>query len=882
MSDTLVCTVCGRNNRENAKYCRFCGVLTETVGAGPTAMAAVELAMSAASAAAVTPASSAIRAARTAPALDIPSDYIGQAEVRKELDAEKRSLKFQRERVKAGIGGVVGRKIFVFRGDTGTGKTLAASCFVKELQHEKCLESDRATIIEARKLAKQYPDEFALASFLQEQKPAILVVDNATENLAFVHELILAVNKSEVECICVVIGSREGFEECFKNNLEDRQRVSKAFDFAELSNDELALVLLKKLRESNFVVDPALKQHFDAYIAERRGDSECEYKNGWLVEKDIIPAISKNQEVRLTSLNAGSLSAQDYRTILAEDLPLKYKPRTVDEILAELDAMVGLTDVKAAIRGIANKIIMQKKKAEQEGSAVKGEGNNIVITGNPGTGKTTIVRTLAALFKEIELLPSEKLIETDGNGLKGSYVGQSKDKVNELCEKAMGGVLFVDEDYTLANENGAVDSFAEEAATTLMKYLEDRRTEFVGVVAGYKKEMDNFLDKINPGMRRRFKHYLHLPDYTADELFTIFEKFNVEKNGYVLTGEARELARAAIRDMVNNKSPGFGNAGDIRVFYEKITSRQSDRLVKLSATEQDAGLKTIEAADIGYQRKKQLSVDEVLVELDAMVGMVDVKKAVREIANKILIQKEIEEKEGTKTKGEGNNIILTGNPGTGKTTIVRTLGKLFKAIGLLPTDNVIEIDGNGLKGSYVGQSKDTVNEYCRKAMGGILFVDEAYTLANERGPVDSFAEEAATTLMKYLEDHRTEFVGIAAGYPKEMEYFLDKINPGMRRRFKHYLYLPDYSAEELFLILQSMAKQQGYSFTPQALEISKEAVFAMHRNKGLNFGNAGEIRVFFEKITTRQSSRLATLSREERAGKLKTIEAEDIPEGREQ
>jgi SpoVK/Ycf46/Vps4 family AAA+-type ATPase len=1116
----------------------------------------------------------ALTAARVAPAPDIPADYVGQAEVRRELDAEKRSLKFQRERVKAGIGGVAGRKIFVFRGDTGTGKTLVASCFVKELQREKCLESDRETTIEARKLARQYADEFALAQFLQEQKPAVLVVDNATETPAFVHELILAVNKAEAECICIIIGSRDGFEECFKNNVEDRQRVAKTFDFAELSNGELALVLLKKLKENNFIVDPALKQHFEAYIAERRGDPECDYKNGWLVEKDIIPTINKNQEARLTSPDAGSPGAQDYRTILADDLPLKHKPRTVDEILAELDSMVGLADVKAAIRGIANKILMQKKKAEQEGSALKGEGNNIVITGNPGTGKTTIVRTLAALFKEIELLPSEKLIETDGNGLKGSYVGQSKDKVNELCEKAMGGVLFVDEAYTLANENGAVDSFAEEAATTLMKYLEDRRAEFVGVVAGYKKEMDNFLDKINPGMRRRFKHYLHLPDYTAEELFTIFEKFNVEKNGYVLTEEARELARMAIRDMVNNKGPGFGNAGDIRVFFEKVTSRQSDRLAKLSAAEQDAGLKTIDAADIGYQKKqrrsvdgvlaeldamvgmaevkkavrgiankiqieldiekkekeaaeaagknwedikaakkqdkegnniiitgnpgtgkttivrtlgklfnamgllptetvvetdgnglkgsyvgqskdrvndlcaqamggilfvdeaytladengpsdsfaeeaavtlmkhleddrdkfvgiaagypkemnnfldkinpgmrrrfkhnlhlpdysaeelflifrgmakakeliltadalsaveeaiadmynnkgpnfgnageiriflerietrksdrlselksgghdltmeemktieaadigyekkKRLSVDEVLAELDAMVGMIDVKKAVREIANKILIQKEIEEKEGTKAKGEGNNIVLTGNPGTGKTTIVRTLGKLFKAIGLLPTDNVIETDGNGLKGSYVGQSKDTVNEYCRKALGGILFVDEAYTLANEQGPVDSFAEEAATTLMKYLEDRRAEFVGVVAGYPQEMEYFLDKINPGMRRRFKHYLHLPDYSAEELFLILQSMAKQQGYSFTPQALALSEEAVFALYRTKGRHFGNAGEIRVFFEKITTRQSSRLAALSREERADRLKTIEAEDVP-----
>jgi SpoVK/Ycf46/Vps4 family AAA+-type ATPase len=381
-------------------------------------------------------------------------------------------------------------------------------------------------------------------------------------------------------------------------------------------------------------------------------------------------------------------------------------------------------------------------------------------------------------------------------------------------------------------------------------------------------------------MRRRFKHNLHLPDYSAEELFLIFKGMAKAKE-LIFTADAFRAVEEAITDMYNNKGPHFGNAGEIRIFLERIETRKSDRLSELKSTGHNLSMeemKTIEAADIGYQKKKRLSVDDVLAELDAMVGMVDVKKTIREIANKILIQKEIEEKEGTKAKGEGNNIVLTGNPGTGKTTIVRTLGKLFKAIGLLPTDNVIETDGNGLKGSYVGQSKDKVNELCEKAMGGILFVDEAYTLANERGSADSFAEEAATTLMKYLEDRRADFVGVAAGYPKEMEYFLDKINPGMRRRFKHYLHLPDYSAEELFLILQSMAKQQGYHFTPQALEIAEEAVHGMHRNKGLNFGNAGEIRVFLEKVTSRQSSRLAALSQAERADKLKIIEAEDLPD----
>jgi SpoVK/Ycf46/Vps4 family AAA+-type ATPase len=271
------------------------------------------------------------------------------------------------------------------------------------------------------------------------------------------------------------------------------------------------------------------------------------------------------------------------------------------------------------------------------------------------------------------------------------------------------------------------------------------------------------------------------------------------------------------------------------------------------------------------------TVDEILAELDGMIGLTDVKQAVREIANKIRIQKERDEQAGTSYQGEGNNIIITGNPGTGKTTVVRTLGQLFKAIGLLPTDRVIEIDGNGLKGSYLGQSKDRVNDFCKQARGGILFVDEAYTLANENGAADEYAREAAETLMKHLEDDRTRMVGIAAGYPRQMQWFLDKINPGMRRRFKHFLHLPDYTAEELCAIFDQMAAKAGFVLNDNASKKAHEAINLIHANKGPNFGNAGEIRIFFERTTSRQSTRLAGLPKEGRVSMLNVITTDDIP-----
>jgi SpoVK/Ycf46/Vps4 family AAA+-type ATPase len=260
--------------------------------------------------------------------------------------------------------------------------------------------------------------------------------------------------------------------------------------------------------------------------------------------------------------------------------------------------MVGMKEVKETLRGIANKLAYHKKIMEQTGKVPDDEGNNICITGNPGTGKTTIVRILAKLFKAIGLLADDKPLEIQGADLKASFVGQSKDKVNEYCRQAMGRVLFIDEAYSLVNEHGPIDAFADEAITTLLAHLENDRDKFVCVVAGYPREMDTFIKKSNLGMRRRFKHYIHLPDYTADELIKIFESFNVKKAGYTLTDSAREKAREAIRKMVANKGPTFGNAGDIRTFFEKITGNTANRVSKLPNDLQNAILQVIEAEDI--------------------------------------------------------------------------------------------------------------------------------------------------------------------------------------------------------------------------------------------------------------------------------------------
>jgi SpoVK/Ycf46/Vps4 family AAA+-type ATPase len=854
----FICPSCSRENRPAAKFCRFCGKSMPEAVEQPSTAAGQGAPESASATQAPPP----------------PSDYIGLGGIRAELEQIQKSIDFQRKKAEKG-GIVIEAKagIFVFRGNTGTGKTLVAASFVKDLKKAKCLESDIITTISARALSRQHKDEFALANFLTETKPAALVVDNAAEDEPFLHELLLALGKARQNCIAILLGLGDPFDEFFKNYPEDKQRVSRFFEFPDPSTEELSLILEKKLREKGYVFAPSMNDVFITYIKERRHDPRCEHKNGWLVENDIIPAIEKNQEERLRQQD--SLSAEDYKTILEIDAPLKNKKRTVDEILAELDSMIGLGEVKKAVRAIAQAIVMQK---EREAKGLKGQGQaiHIVFTGNPGTGKTTVARRLGQLFQTIGLLSSDKIVETDRAGMVGQYVGTTAPLVNEACDKALGGILFIDEAYTLSGgKEGNADSFGQEAIDTLLKRMEDDRGKFVVIAAGYKDEMDRFIQS-NPGLKSRFTHFLHLEDYSPEELYAIFESM-AKQNGYELAAGAKEIAREAIEDIHRSRGRDFANGRTMRNLFDDAIRRMGSRLAALPAGERtEEALALIEAQDIPYEKKKILTVEEILAELDAMTGLANVKQEVRKLANAIRLQQERRE-QGLGDQGQAIHIVFTGNPGTGKTTVARKLGALFKAMELLPRPDVIEKDKSGMVGQYVGQTPKLVNQVCDDAMGAILFVDEAYTLAGESGAIDSFGKEAIETLMKRMEDDRGKFVVIAAGYKKEMERFLNA-NPGMKSRFTHYIHLEDYNPGELFAIFDSMLAKQQYVLAEDGRAAVKEAIEDIYQNRGNDFANGRTMRNLCDEVVRRLGDRVASLPREERTKDvLTTITAADIP-----
>lgn len=254
----------------------------------------------------------------------------------------------------------------------------------------------------------------------------------------------------------------------------------------------------------------------------------------------------------------------------------------LDTLMAQLDELVGLEEVKKEVRSLINLIKVRKLRKEND-LPVPPMSLHLVFLGNPGTGKTTVARLLAGLYAAIGVLEKGQLVEVDRSGLVAGYVGQTALKTQEVINSALGGVLFIDEAYSLAS--GGENDYGREAIETLLKAMEDHRDELVVIAAGYDEPMEMFISS-NPGLESRFNKYFYFPDYNGDELFRIMQS-QCSKNGYVLEGEAAEAAKAMLTQMYENRDENFGNGRDVRNRFEDMVSRHSDRVAAMDSPDRD-------------------------------------------------------------------------------------------------------------------------------------------------------------------------------------------------------------------------------------------------------------------------------------------------------
>ena len=268
-----------------------------------------------------------------------------------------------------------------------------------------------------------------------------------------------------------------------------------------------------------------------------------------------------------------------------EDMPVE----NIEDLKRELNELIGLSGVKREVNNLINMVTVHKLRSQSNLKAVD-MSLHMVFSGNPGTGKTTIARLMARIYRSLGVLSKGQLVEVDRSGLVAGYVGQTAAKTSKVVESAIGGVLFIDEAYSLAA--GSENDFGQEAINTLLKLMEDHRDDLVVIVAGYDVLMDGFIHS-NPGLESRFNRYLHFDDYTIDEMLDILD-LQLKKGQYTLDETARSAVRSYIEDS-NTTSTAFGNARGVRNIFEKLLTEQANRLAALENVTREQLMEITEA-----------------------------------------------------------------------------------------------------------------------------------------------------------------------------------------------------------------------------------------------------------------------------------------------
>ncbi|MFD1068289.1 AAA family ATPase [Oceanobacillus locisalsi] len=518
----------------------------------------------------------------------------------------------------------------------------------------------------------------------------------------------------------------------------------------------------------------------------------------------------------------------------------------LEAIESKMDEIIGLQPVKDKVNQLINnqKILQERIRAGQN---AKYHSEHLLFTGNPGTGKTMMARYISEIFQALNVVSKGHLIEVTRKDLVGEYVGQTAKQTQDYIEKAIGGVLFIDEAYSLSR--GGENDFGKEAIDVLVKAMDDYKDDFVVVLAGYTDEMHDFL-QVNSGLQSRLSTVIEFPDYSSKELLEMAQKKLISDN-FVVVDEARKKLHELIQSkMVSGRQDG-GNGRLVDKIIQDIIQSQGNRLSEATKNEErmEGDLLTILPEDIMVERNTEDF--DLEAELAQIIGNEEVKQFIRQLEAQVKVNKKRKEQNIETAIGSALHMVFQGNPGTGKTTCARIVARLLYSLGILKKGHLVEVDRSDLVGSYIGHTENQTKNMVSKAMGGVLFIDEAYALARSSG--HDFGQEAIDVLLKAMEDHREDLVVIVAGYTEEMQTFIHA-NPGLDSRIPNRIKFIDYSIDEMFAMLQLMVQDNKFKLATDCESFVKELFAREQRSE--QPGNGRYVRNVFERAVRNMSFRL--------------------------
>lgn len=589
------------------------------------------------------------------------------------------------------------------------------------------------------------------------------------------------------------------------------------------------------------------------------------YENGLGVPQDLEQArhwyeVAARQEFATAKQHLLRLRERPADAHRVNPHSLRSEESIADYLNAAFHGFVGLDVVRDEVFRQASYIHVQKLR-EQKGLRVPtSPSRHLVFLGNPGTGKTSIARIIAGLYQRLGILKTDKVVETDRAGLVAPYIGQTAIKTRAIAESAMGGVLFIDEAYALSRTSG--QDFGKEAIETLLKVMEDHRDDLVVIVAGYVAEMDEFLNS-NPGLASRFNRYIRFPDYSPAELLAIFLNF-CSAHSYILNESTHHGLKTIFSREIHLQRQHFSNARYVRNLFEKVIEAQAQRVFALP----DASKSTLEAILLEDVEKglgepfptdngMSANCEDVLKRLNNLIGLERVKKQVQRLADFVRVQHARTDSGRKAATGFSQHLVFTGNPGTGKTVVSRIIADIYFSLGITLSNHIVEVDRSGLVAGFVGQSAIKTRAVLDSALGGVLFIDEAYALAQGDNEND-FGREVIDTLLKTMEDSREQLVVIVAGYSEPMKVFINS-NPGLRSRFNHYIEFDDYAPGELLAIFELFCRESEYTLDQAARPFLLENLTQLF-NAGKTSDNGRFVRNVFQRCLEVQANRISQLA----------------------
>ncbi len=774
------------------------------------------------------------------------------------------------------------RKHMVFMGNPGTGKTTVARIFADVLREEGLLENGRLHQVTVGDLVAGYVGQTRIKTqeVCQKASGGVLFIDEAyglyqSQGVegngggggnSFGQEAIevlLQFMENDDKSLVILAGYPEPIKDLLVNgNAGFNSRIGEQgrFMFEDYTPDTLLKIALAKLKG---------KEVTDKFRHKLNGIFAALYR---FKDKDWANArTAENIISKITSYyRANHLSGPYDIDAIPDDLMRLVKILTPEEeatLLEKLHNMVGLRKVKAELQGLFDNAKSSRRRME-----VLGEYNQqlpdltFLFEGNPGTGKTSVARLMGEILAGYGLIKSPQVLEYNKDKIVSSVKGGTAKRVSEMFDACIGKVLFIDEAYRLADDDAkdAVDQIV--ANMTLPKY----RGKMAIVLAGYPGDMARLMN-VNSGLERRFTYRVPFEDYTNEELAQMFENF-VDKRDRILA----EGCRDRIIGWFGSQKRGskFANAGLVERLYNEVNARFGHRISSSLSLDRDF-LRTYIPEDFPESLKSHNKTDEeILRELDNMIGLRKVKESLNELISTVKVDKILKERNmQSVSTNKKLNFVFKGNPGTGKTTVARLLGNILANYGLIDDAEVLTYTKGSIVDGVVGGSSRNVEKMFESAKGKVLFIDEAYQLA------DNESKDALDAITNMMTDSR--FAGqlaiILAGYPGDMAQLIDS-NPGLKSRFNYDIFFEDYSNEELFQIFDLKVNSLGFTMHPDCQNYAIAYFASLKRDR--KFGNGREAENLTEKVKALHSLRMKQLIAdgiEMTDDVLMTIMPEDFP-----